>query len=54
MKKIILFNKKKLKLVKPVNKIMNFLKFNNIFFFKIIFFNYMLKGNINDYIINYN
>jgi hypothetical protein len=38
------FLKKKLKLIKPMNRPLDFLKFNNLFFsLKLLFFNYMIK-----------
>jgi hypothetical protein len=46
--------KRKIKLANSVNMPMNFLKFNNIFYFRNYFFNYMIKRKINDHIIEFN
>jgi len=49
-----LYKKRKVKLVIHVNELMNSLKFNNMFFFLKLFFNYMIKRKIHDDIIKFN
>jgi hypothetical protein len=46
--------KKKVKLAIHVNGPMDFLKFNNMFFLNYIFFNCMIKGKIDNHIIEFN
>jgi hypothetical protein len=50
----IIFFKKRENFAKPVNRPMDVLKLNNMFFFQNYFFNYMIKRKINDHIIELN
>jgi hypothetical protein len=50
----IIFLKKRENFAKPVNRPMDVLKLNNMFFFQNYFFNYMIKRKINDHIIELN
>jgi hypothetical protein len=52
-KKINLYIKKG-KLIIHVNRSMDFLKFNKMFFFKTIFFNYMIKKKLDNHTIEFN
>ena len=46
--------REKVKLAIPVNRPMNFLKFNNMYFFQKYIFNCMIKRKIDNYIIVFN
>ena len=45
---------RKVKFTIHVNRPMNFLKLNNMFFFQKNFINYMIKSKIDDYMTEFN